>query len=114
MQTAPKADGVNVFPPFPSQVHAGESAEEGWARYLKEHNESINNSDHYWGTLAKKHLHWFTDFTSVQGGSFMEGDINWFAEGTLNACFNCIDRHLASFGDKVSVFYSVIIMLHIW
>lgn len=27
-------------------------------------------------------------------GSFQEGDIAWFLDGKLNACYNCIDRHL--------------------
>ena len=31
--------------------------------------------------------------------------IRWFADGTLNVCANCIDRHLATRGDQVAIIW---------
>ena len=30
------------------------------------------------------------------GGTFEAGDVRWFADGQLNACYNCVDRHVAA------------------
>ena len=34
------------------------------------------------------------------GGGFADGDVNWFAEGKLNVCYNCLDKHLLTRGDQ--------------
>lgn len=34
-------------------------------------------------------------------GSFAQGDVGWFLEGELNACYNCVDRHAIAHPDKV-------------
>ena len=31
--------------------------------------------------------------------------IRWFYDGTLNACYNCVDRHLAAKGDDVAIIW---------
>ncbi|HEX3939363.1 MAG TPA: acetate--CoA ligase, partial [Xanthobacteraceae bacterium] len=31
--------------------------------------------------------------------------IKWFEDGTLNACFNCVDRHLAKRGDQTAIIW---------
>jgi len=61
--------------------------------YKAKHAESIADTSSYWGSLAKEKLHWFSPFTTVQSGSFTEGDIAWFLDGKLNACYNAVDRY---------------------
>lgn len=39
-------------------------------------------------------LSWFSPFARVSGGDLVDGDVHWFDEGKLNACYNCVDRHL--------------------
>ena len=29
-----------------------------------------------------------------RGGSFTDGSVTWFADGQLNVCYNCVDRHV--------------------
>ena len=31
------------------------------------------------------------------------GQIKWFEDGQLNACYNCVDRHLEKRGDQVAL-----------
>jgi acetyl-CoA synthetase len=38
-------------------------------------------------------------------GSFEFGDINWFANGKLNACYNCLDRHIKERGNKTALIW---------
>ena len=50
---------------------------------------------------AKETLDWDRPFKTVRHGSFVNGDINWFPEGALNACYNCVDRWAFKHPDKV-------------
>ena len=42
--------------------------------------------------MARETLHWDRPFHTVRTGSFENGDIAWFPEGYVNACYNCVDR----------------------
>ena len=33
------------------------------------------------------------------------GDLNWFAEGKLNACYNCVDKHLPHKADQTAIIW---------
>ena len=46
-------------------------------------------------------LYWDRPFKTVQSGSFDKGDIVWFPEGGLNACYNCVDRWAYKNPEKV-------------
>ncbi len=46
----------------------------------------------FWGDLAREHLHWFRPFDTVLEGEMPE--TRWFSGGTINASYNCLDRHL--------------------
>ncbi len=58
----------------------------------------------YWGDLARNHLSWKTPFTRVFDDSNAPF-FKWFDDGELNASYNCIDRHLATQGDKVALIF---------
>jgi acetyl-CoA synthetase len=74
--------------------------------YEAMYKRSINDSDGFWGDMARKHLDWFSAFTSVQHGTFAAGDIAWFLNGKLNASHQCIDRHIANgLGEKVAILF---------
>lgn len=75
---------------FPGNHHLIKDVEE----YKKLHEQSIKDPDTFWGEVGKR-LDWHTPYTTVYNSSF-EGDheIKWFEDGELNACYNCVDRHL--------------------
>mmetsp|Transcript_1765 Transcript_1765/g.3135 ORF Transcript_1765/g.3135 Transcript_1765/m.3135 type:complete len:730 (-) Transcript_1765:636-2825(-) len=60
--------------------------------YKAEHAASIADTSGYWSKLATEQLDWFAPFTQVQSGSFAKGDVAWFLNGKLNACYNAVDR----------------------
>ena len=68
--------------------------------YSSVHTESILDRNSFWKCKANL-IHWFAPFTSVSQGDFLNGDINWFANGKTNVCYNCVDRHLADSANKV-------------
>lgn len=55
--------------------------------------------------MASKYLTWFTPYTQVLSGSFQEGDIAWFLNGRINACYNCVDRHLPTKASQVAIIW---------
>ena len=55
----------------------------------------------YWAERARE-LHWDTPFTTVLDESEAPF-VTWFADGTLNVSYNCLDRHVeAGLGDRVA------------
>ncbi|MGD9695012.1 MAG: acetate--CoA ligase [Thermoleophilia bacterium] len=57
--------------------------------------------DAFWLEQAKQLLDWTTEPTVGSDGS-RAPFYTWFADGTLNASVNCLDRHLAERGDRVA------------
>ncbi|PPF44501.1 acetate--CoA ligase [Pseudoclavibacter sp. AY1F1] len=58
----------------------------------------------FWADQARE-LHWSTPFTEVLDWSDAPF-AKWFGDGTLNASFNCVDRHvLAGNGDRVAIYW---------
>ena len=56
----------------------------------------------YWADRARA-LHWHTPFQEVLDWS-NPPFAKWFADGTLNVAYNCLDRHvLAGNGDRVAI-----------
>lgn len=59
----------------------------------------------FWAELAREHLDWLRDFSVPTSGSLSGGDAAWFLGGALNASVNCIDRHVATRGDKPAIIW---------
>ncbi|OIM99488.1 acetate--CoA ligase [Idiomarina sp. MD25a] len=74
--------------------------------YLEMYQASINDPEGFWREQGKR-ITWFTPYTKVKNTSFSPGNINikWYQDGTLNACYNCIDRHLADKADKTAIIW---------
>jgi len=58
----------------------------------------------FWAGLAREHLLWKKPFTQVLDES-KAPFFRWFADGTLNASYNCLDRHLESQPDKTAIIF---------
>mmetsp|Transcript_19080 Transcript_19080/g.26848 ORF Transcript_19080/g.26848 Transcript_19080/m.26848 type:complete len:661 (-) Transcript_19080:23-2005(-) len=82
-----EASGSNGL--LPVYDAKGKSA---FAAYKEKHAESIVDTKSYWDQLAKSQLDWFAPYTSIQTGSFEIGDVAWFSNGKMNACYNAVDR----------------------
>ncbi len=56
----------------------------------------------WWAEQARQRLDWDTTFSTVLDDS-NPPFFTWFADGTLNASYNCLDRHVnAGRGDRVA------------
>src|SRR6478609_9048922 len=76
------------------------------AKYQAMYAQSIKDPNGFWGEQGKR-IHWFKPFTKVKNTSFdpHHVSIKWFEDGTTNAAYNCIDRHLAERGDQVAIIW---------
>ncbi len=74
-------------------------------KYKAMYNGSIQNPDIFWAVQSKR-LDWFKRPTLIKNTSF-DGDVSikWYEDGTLNACYNCLDRHLEKHGNKIAFIY---------
>lgn len=79
-----------VFPPsseFSSQAHVKSLAD-----YEKLWRRAADDPEAFWSEQAQS-LHWFKKWDKVL--EWKEPHAKWFTGGTINASYNCIDRHLA-------------------
>ena len=73
--------------------------------FNSEYLESINNPEAFWKIKAKETLDWFSNWNEVALSKMEVGEVEWFKAGKLNACFNCVDRHLETYGDKTAIIW---------
>jgi acetyl-CoA synthetase len=66
------------------------------ADYERLYERSIRDPDAFWAEIAER-IDWFKKPTLIKNCSFDVGSlhIRWYEDGVLNACHNCIDRHLS-------------------
>ena len=96
-------DDEVVHPAIP--LPDGKSTAANLEEYKRLYKMSIEQPETFWAEQARNYLSWTQEPTSVGAGSFIEGDINFFAGGKLNVAYNCIDRHLATKGDQVAIIW---------
>ena len=76
------------------------------AGYERLYTESVRDPAAFWGGVGRR-LDWMKPYTQVKDVSFDARDlhIRWFADGELNVSVNCLDRHLATRGDKTALLF---------
>jgi acetyl-CoA synthetase len=66
------------------------------------YEQAAADPDAWWADQARQRLDWDTPFTEMLDDS-QAPFYRWFADGTLNASYNCLDRHVAAgLGDRVA------------
>ncbi|KAI7905596.1 acetyl-coenzyme A synthetase [Cokeromyces recurvatus] len=74
-------------------------------QYKQLWEESIENPKAFFTKAAKEYLSWHKDFETVMSGDLKDGNIAWFLEGELNACYNCVDRHALKTPNKIAIIH---------
>src|SRR5690348_5513958 len=80
----------DVYPPsreFASRAHVKSMDE-----YRELYRQAAENPEQFWGGLAERELTWFEKWNHTF--EWNPPFVKWFAGGKLNACYNCVDRHL--------------------
>ena len=94
-----------------SKIHKvdPEFAKHAWidaAGYEEMYKRSIENNEEFWAEQAKC-VDWIKPFTKVKDVSFAKDDLHvrWFEDGSLNICYNCVDRHLETKRDDTAIIW---------
>ena len=93
---------TRVFPP--PAAFRQQATLSGMDAYNRLAAEAERDYTGYWARLAREHLEWKRPFTQVLDESNAPF-YRWFADGTLNASHNCIDRHLKTQPDKKALIF---------
>ena len=89
-----------LFPPSAefSQAARIKSLEEYRALY----DRAKADPEKFWAELAEQELHWFQTWDTVLDWNDPPF-AKWFVNGKINLSYNCLDRHLATKGNKPAI-----------
>ena len=71
-------------------------------KYSELYRFSIDNPKEFWGEQALSRLNWIKPFDDVLSTNMEKAEFEWFSNGKLNACFNCVDKHLKNNGNDIA------------
>ena len=74
-------------------------------KYHALYQRSIKDPAGFWSDQAKEFISWSAPWEAVTRGDFNTLDMNWYIHGKLNACYNCVDRHLETRKDQVAIIW---------
>ena len=71
--------------------------------FNQQYRFSIDQPETFWDQQAKELISWEHPWKTVLTGSLADQSVKWFEGASLNACYNCLDRHLAEHKDKTAL-----------
>ena len=90
---------------LPSAAAAAQATVSGMAGYEALVKEAADDYAGFWARQARELLSWKTPFTQTLDDSAAPF-FTWFADGTLNASYNCLDRNVErGLGDKTALIF---------
>jgi acetyl-CoA synthetase len=66
---------------------------------------SLDDPETFWSKQAER-LTWFHRWATVFDSDYENVDFGWFLGGRLNACYNCVDRHLKDRGNQDAIIWA--------
>lgn len=73
--------------------------------YFKQYKKSIRNPEKFWGKIAEENFTWYQMWDKVVEADMEAAEVKWFVDAKVNIVKNCIDRHLATRGDKTAIIF---------
>lgn len=75
-------------------------------KYDEMYQRSITDPEGFWGDMAQR-IDWFVEPTKIKNVSYDASNlsIKWYEDGVLNACYNCVDRHLPARADQTALIW---------
>jgi len=74
-------------------------------KYNEIYDYSINDPEGFWAEQAER-ITWFKKWNKVWNWDFDKADISWYEGAELNACYNCVDRHVDNgYGNETALIW---------
>ena len=76
------------------------------SKYQKKYNASIKENENFWRKEGKR-INWIKPYTKIKDVKYSKEEvkIKWYYDGTLNASYNCVDRHLKKNSSKTAIIW---------
>ena len=74
-------------------------------QYEEMYARSVADPEGFWAEHGQR-IDWIKPYSTVKNVDY-HGDVSikWYEDGTLNACYNCVDRHVESRGDQTAIIF---------
>ena len=76
-----------------------------FAEYQRLYRLSVDDPITFWRQQSER-LTWFHPPQTIVDRDYEAIDFSWYSGGRLNACFNCVDRHLGERGDLTAIIWA--------
>ncbi len=91
---------------YPPQAERDKAYISSRYEYEELYRYSLEDPDGFWSERAKELITWFRLWDRTCYWDFEKPEIKWFEGGKLNACYNCLDRHLEGpFKNKAAIIW---------
>ena len=91
-----------VFP-VPDQIAARALIDNN--KYIKMYTASTDNPEGFWKEQGER-IDWIKPYSKVKDVDFTKNvKIRWYYDGSLNASYNCLDRHLKTRKDQTAIIW---------
>ena len=96
---------AKIFPPENTSYPISNAHISSMEQYQKMYDESVADPEGFWANVAER-ITWYKKWDTVREYDFVNANIKWFDGGKLNACYNCLDRHVeAGHGDATAIIW---------
>lgn len=96
---------TKTFPPENTNYPIANAHVSSIEQYQKMYDESVADPERFWADVAER-ITWYKRWDTVREYDFVNANIKWFDGGKLNACYNCLDRHVeAGHGDATAIIW---------
>ena len=96
---------AKIFPPENTNYPISNAHISSMEQYQKMYDESVADPEGFWENVAER-ITWYKRWDTVREYDFVNANIRWFDGGKLNACYNCLDRHVeAGHGDATAIIW---------
>lgn len=93
---------ANIYKPSEETLKRAKISKD---KYKSLYEKSITAPDDFWGEMAQR-LDWFKEPTKIKNARFKSPvSIKWYEDGVLNACYNCVDRHLPEKANSTALIF---------
>ncbi len=96
------ADEREVYHPVPTATKGANLS--SMAEYQRLYRLSLDDPETFWAKQAER-LTWFHPWSLVFDSDYDNVDFGWFLGGRVNACYNCVDRHVPTRGDQDAIIW---------
>ena len=62
--------------------------------YRAIYDRSVSDPESFWAEQAEQRITWLEKWHTVRQYDYHKAEIAWYLGGKLNACYNCVDRHV--------------------